>query len=206
MSHRRRLVLFLILTLTFLTAGTALSQLSAHWHNGGEAVECRALNLFVREDYLANGASHTLPPLQNGDILITFSTHSFGWRHGHAGLVVNAEQGQVLEAFLLGEPSSLRSVDHWRYYSTLSVLRLKDADQEVAEEAAAYALESLNGIPYHLTSGIFGAPDPEELSAQCAYLVWYAYAHCGCNLDSDGGRIVTVADLASSPLLERISP
>lgn len=206
MSRRRRAILFLILTLTFVTCGTAVSQLSAHWHGGDQAVECRALNLFVREDDLTDGASQTLPQLQDGDILITFSTHSFGWRHGHAGLVVDAKQGQVLEAFLLGEPSSVRSVEHWKYYSTLTVLRLKDTDPEIAKEAVAYALESLNGIPYHLTSGLWGEPDPEKLSAQCAYLVWCAYAHCGFDLDSDGGKLVTVADLAGSPLLERISP
>jgi len=202
MSRSRRRLLVIIFSLALLSSCTAISQISAHFGHQGDTIACRPLSIITREDYLADGSSHTLPALENGDILLTFSTHSFGWRHGHAGLVVDAERGLTLEAVLVGRPSAVISMEHWRYYSTLYVFRLKDADPEVRQAVAEFAMNTLNEIPYRLTSGLYGAPAEDAVTAQCSYLVWYAYAHFGYDLDSDGGRLVTVADLAASPLLE----
>lgn len=205
MSRGRRRILLLFFTLAILCSATALSQLSAHWGvHQAEGILCRPMNLITREDILADGACHTLPELQNGDILLTDSTHSFGWRHGHAGLVVDREKGLVLEAEVLGRPSCVVSVEHWKHYATLMVFRLRDADAETRQKVAAFALSELDGIPYRISSGLLGAPAENSLTAQCAYLVWYAYAHFGYDLDGDGGRLVTVADIAASPLLERV--
>lgn len=150
-------------------------------------------------------ANVPLAPLQDGDILVTFSTHTFGWRHGHAGLVTDAEKQRTLEATVMFYDSSLNYAWHWRTYSNFMLLRVKDADIATREAVVDFALEHLNGIPYHLTSGIFGpkAPEPDQpLYVQCAYLPWYAWQAFGLDLDSDGGRIVTVLDLAQSPELE----
>jgi hypothetical protein len=84
------------------------------------------------------------------------------------------------------------------------VLRLKGANPETGQKVAEFALSSLDGIPYRLSSGLLGTPAENSLTAQCAYLVWYAYSRFGYDLDGDGGRLVTVADSAASPLLERI--
>ena len=46
-------------------------------------------------------------------------------------------------------------------------------------------------------SAAFGAKNHRSLP-------WYAWARQGFDLDSDGGRLVTVADLAASPLLELV--
>jgi len=202
MSRARRRLLFPLFVAALLMTGTAVSQLAAHMgHCCAEAVTCRPINFITREDCLIS-AGQTLPRLENGDILITCSTHSFGWRHGHAGLVVDETRGLVLEAQILGSPSSVVPAEHWRRYSTLWVFRLKNVQPEVRQAIADYALHTLNHIPYRLTSGWFGRRADGCLSVQCAYLVWYAYAHFGFDLDSDGGRLVTVADLAASPLLE----
>lgn len=204
MSRGRRRVLRLVFTLAVLFSGTALSQLSVHWgEHRTQAILCRPMNLITREDLLANG-SHKLPELQNGDILLTYSTHTFGWCHGHAGLVVDRDKGLVLEAEVLGRPSQVVPVEHWKHYSTLMVLRMKDTGPDVPQKAAEFALSSMNGIPYRLSSGFLGVPAEDSLTAHCAYLVWYAYARLGYDLDGDGGRIVTVADLAASPLLELV--
>ncbi len=206
MSRARRRLLFFFLAAALLTSGTALSQLSVHaGRSGGKRVLCRPMNLITREDYLAAG-SQALPALEEGDILLTFSTHSFGWRHGHAGLVVDGERALVLEAEILGRPSSVVPADHWRSYSTLLVLRLKGVEPEVRRSVADFALQTLNGTPYRLTSGWFGEQAADAVTVQCAYLVWYAYAHFGNDLDGDGGMLVTVADLAASPLLEQVVP
>ena len=66
------------------------------------------------------------------------------------------------------------------------------------------ALRDLQDVPYGFSSGLWGekAAQPPLSSVQCAYLPWYAWFAQGFDLDSDGGRLVTVADLAASPLLE----
>ncbi len=153
----------------------------------------------------ARGAAVPLALVEPGDLILSFSTHTFGWRHGHAGLVVDSGRSVTLEAVVMWSDSAQMDMQHWRSYSNFMVLRVKDATPEERLQVAQFALKYLDGIPYGLTSGIFGAkaPDPEgELSAQCAYLPWYAWQSAGYDLDSDGGRIVTVADLASSPLVE----
>lgn len=176
-------------------------------------VECRDLfYYFVKEDFLLSpedGSSIQSPQfadLQDGDILLTFSTHSVGWRHGHAALVVDAEAGYTLEAAVIGSYALPMWAERWRSYSTCMVLRLKDITPELQEELVAWALEKVQGMPYDLLCGLVGdkAPDAdtEGVGVHCSYLVWYVFQQFGYDLDSDGGRVVTVADLAESPLLE----
>lgn len=165
---------------------------------------------FTCEDRLRNEAGESvsavpLAPLKAGDIILTFSTHTFGWRHGHAGLVVSPELGVTVEAVVMGSDSAQMDAQHWRTYSNFMVLRVKDAADKARRDVAQYALDHLDGIPYSLLAGILGpkAPDDDRpLTAQCAYLPWYAWQAAGVDLDSDGGRIVTVLNLAQSPLLE----
>ena len=167
---------------------------------------------FTCEDRLRDGEGNAvysvpLAPLQAGDIILTFSTHTFGWRHGHAGLVVSPELGVTVEAVVMGSDSAQMDAQHWRTYSNFMVLRVKDAGDRERRDVARYALDHLDGIPYSLLAGIFGAKAPDDdrsLTAQCAYLPWYAWQSAGVDLDSDGGRIVTVLDLAESPLLEAV--
>ena len=170
------------------------------------------LGWFTREDHLKDASGQTvyapeLVDLQPGDILITLSTHSLGWRHGHAGLVVETEDGlAALECVVLGTNSRVVSLDHWRNYSNVAVLRVKGLDAEGRKEAADYAMEHLLDIPYHLSAGFLGpkAPDPDSFyfGLQCSYLVWYAWNAMGYDLDSDGGRLASSYDLLHSDLLE----
>ena len=173
-------------------------------------VFCRHLGFVTREERLRGTDGKltyggVLTPLQNGDILLSFSTHSYGWRHGHAGLVVDAAKGTTLEAAVWGSPSGKADANFWRTYSTYMVLRPKNITPQLQKAVSDFALKTMDGVPYHLTAGVFGdkAPDPtEDLSAQCAYLIWYAYQNFDLDLDSDGGRVVTVNDLANSDLLD----
>lgn len=170
------------------------------------------LGWFTREDHLENAAGETvyapaLVDLQPGDIILTLSTHSLGWRHGHAGLVVETESGlSVLECVVLGTDSKLMTTSHWRRYSNYAVLRVKGLDAQDRSQTARYALENLVGIPYHLTSGFIGpkapAVDSFYFGLHCSYLVWYAWNAMGYDLDSDGGRLASTYDLLHSDLLE----
>lgn len=176
------------------------------------AVECTTLigGRFTCEDRLRDengGTAWAVPlaPLKPGDILVSFSTHTFGWRHGHAGLVVDAGEGITLEAVQMFSDSAQMKAGHWPSYSNFMILRVWDATEEQRETVARFALDNLDRTPYNLVSGIFGpkAPAPNgHISAQCAYLPWYAWQALGFDLDGNGGRIVTVGDLASSPLVD----
>lgn len=177
------------------------------------ATSCGSLGPTTREDHVVDENGNIvygcpMAPLEDGDVFVAFSTHTLGWRHGHAGLVVDAAQGLTLEAVLIGSDSATANASHWSCYSNFIHLRLKDITPAEQEAIVDYAMDHLNGIPYHLTSGVLSwekAPDPDTpgFGAQCAYLVWYAlYQAAGYDTDSDGGRIVTVGDLADSPLFE----
>lgn len=166
--------------------------------------ECTALlGWFTREDRLET-AGPTLVDLQPGDILLTLSTHTGGWRHGHAGLVIDSDT--VLECAVLGTDSGLFGTEHWSSYSCFVVLRVRDADAQQRQSVADYAKETLAGVPYRLTAGLLGnkAPEPGAFGfgLHCIYLPWYAWQHFGYDLDSDGGRLVTAADLLRSGLVE----
>lgn len=137
------------------------------------------------------------PEVEDGDILITFSSRFFGWRNGHAGIVTDAEKGLTVEALALGSDSDILSLDGWAERPTFALLRLKDVSAQSRSEIADYASENLTGVPYRLSAGVWDAP-----GTQCAHLVWSAYSRFGYDLDSDGGRIVTPKDLYESPMLE----
>lgn len=164
---------------------------------------CRAMGFVTYEHRYRDENGHALPgvplaPLKEGDIIVSFSTHTLGWRHGHAGLVLDPEAGITLESVVLGSDSAQMNAQHWRTYSTLIVLRPKDVTDDQRHEVVEFAKAHLDGIPYSLLSGIFGAkfqPVEDPHNAQCAYLPWYAWMSQGIDLDGDGGRIVTPMDL-----------
>ncbi len=162
------------------------------------------LGWFTREDRRAVDERIVLVDLQPGDILLTFSTHSVGWRHGHAGLVL--DETSVLESVSLGEKSAVMSADHWRTYSNFVVLRVKGIDEALQKEVASYARTHLNSVSYRLLSGWIGdkAPQIDDpwFGAHCSYLIWYVWKQFGYDLDSDGGRLVTSDDIWNSELLE----
>ena len=100
----------------------------------------------TKRDIFAD-ASYRAPivDLQNGDVLVTSTCHSFGWRNGHAALVVNARNRSTLESVSLGVPSVVNTYgDDWfRYGTNFMVLRLKDADESARDAIAQTALERL---------------------------------------------------------------
>ena len=168
------------------------------------------LGWFTREDRMVDqdGQAALAPPpadLEPGDIILTLSTHSLGWHHGHAGLVLDEEH--VLECAVLGTDSAVFSVRHWRNYSNYAVLRVTSADRETREEVVDYALDHLLGVPYRLTSGFWPStkaphPDTPGFGLHCSYLVWYAWYQMGVDLDSDGGRLASSYDLLHSDQVE----
>ncbi len=174
------------------------------YHSEKDMVCTPLLGWFTREDRIAAEEDFSFTELEPGDILVTLSTHSLGWRHGHAALLLNEDT--TLESTVWGAESCLGKVESWKRYSGFVVLRVKNAASGMGKQVANYAQKELCGIPYHLSAGFIGekAPDADApyFGVQCAYLVWYAWNRFGYDLDSDGGRLVTATDLLESDKLE----
>lgn len=140
-------------------------------------------------------------PYKAGYVFIMESSHSFGFRHGHAGLVIGTDQ--VLESPMVGVFSGIFSANEWRYYPTFVMLRLKDATDEQLKIIAKDAKKQLSGIRYNILAGLVskthGTVPP---STHCAHLVWYAFENYGTDIDCNGGKIVTVQDILYSDKFE----
>ena len=167
------------------------------------AIQCTVYSLAARSERLVDGRN-MLVALEDGDILLTPCSHVFGWRNGHAALVVDAQAGVTLEAATVGQASALGSLDKWARTPAVAVYRLRGADAATRAAVARAAVRRLTGVPYALTVGLFSDKHPTGAvqGTQCAHLVWEAYAAFGYDLDANGGPIVTPGDLARSPLLE----
>lgn len=140
--------------------------------------------------------------IKNGDIIITKSTQSLGWRHGHAAIVIDAEHGKTLEATVWGMNTSKQSIDKWQNYSTFIILRLKNRSELTTDKIVKFAEKNLYNVPYGLLSGLPQKSPQKIVKTQCAHLVWYLYYQFGFDLDSDGSWLVTPKDIVNSDLLE----
>lgn len=183
---------------------------------------CRANTIISREEKLTEESvnlsfSQAFPVLEEGDILISFNSHVLGWRCGHVAMVVDAQEGRTMEALVLGTNSATLSMRHWVNYPSVAVLRVKGLTLEQRQAVAEYAEENLQGIPYRLLSRKWQVEDETQMQTteadmtellpsgtHCAHLIWAAYAPFGCDLDSDGGYIVTPADIFESDQVEII--
>ena len=142
--------------------------------------------------------------LQNGDIIITLSIHSLGWRHGHATIITDAEKGEGVQAVMIGEKSNTSLVGSWTKYPMVAVLRPKNVSEDVRNQAGQYAEENLKGLYYSFSGGVFSGRNPEEKlnTTQCAHLVWFAYLTCGVDIAPESGRIITPKDFLESENLQ----
>lgn len=171
-------------------------------------ISCERNSIISREEWVTKEESRIIfADLEDGDILITPCSHTYGWRNGHAAIVVDAEKGETLESVVLGSKSSIQSLDKWTYYPCVMVFRLKDVSKGVRKEIAQKAKEKLLGVDYGITVGVF-SPKYEKpgkvKKTNCAHLVWEAYRFWGYDLDSNGGAVVTPEDIAESSLLEPV--
>lgn len=150
----------------------------------------------IRNPYFAD--------LQNGDIILTLSIHSLGWRHGHATIITDAEKGIGVQAVMVGEKSTDSYTGAWVKYPLVAVLRPKNTDKETREAVALFAHENLKGLDYSLLGGITSGRNAQKVpkSTQCAHLVWYAYFACGIDIAPESGLIIVPKDLLHSENLE----
>jgi len=173
-------------------------------------VYCEPIGIITSQESIVNEEGKpmygfNLAPYENGYVLITKATHSLGWRHGHAAIITDSENGETLEAIILGSNTEFQNINKWRVYPSFIMLKLKDASQETLNEIAEFAKTNLSDKPYGLTIGLTSSknPDPKNIkSTQCSHLVWYPFMQFGYDVDSDGSWLVTPKDIANSDLFE----
>ncbi len=161
----------------------------------------------VCTDYIEKSVENIY--LEKGDILITSSTHISGVRIGHAGLIVNGDYGQVLQANAYGNKSRIDSgsagAGEFTRRTNFMVFRIKDeiANGQKIEEIVDYAANNLVGIPYEGLAGL--VTDKNKIDkTQCAHIIWYAFKQFGIDLDCNGGLLVTPYDIANSECVELV--
>lgn len=141
--------------------------------------------------------------LEEGDILITPNSHTYGFRNGHAAIVVDAEAGLTLEAVVLGEPVCIQSIRKWETLPTVIVLRLREASVEERKNIADYAKEQMEDVSYGFSQDILDYFWQDDIkNTHCAHMIWKCYKKYGYDLDSNGGIFVTPSDIAKSDMLE----
>lgn len=139
--------------------------------------------------------------LQDGDILITASSVTSFFRHGHAGIVVNGLTGETVEAYSPLEKSCTSTVDTWLNYQTIMLLRVKDEYKNLAPIAAKYALENLVDVKYSLFSSVNDSTDNVKRT-HCSQLVYLAYKFAGIRIDKKNNFIVTAKEISKSEYFE----
>jgi len=154
---------------------------------------------------LNKGRKTPLVNLKKGDVLVTYNTHTLDWRHGHCGLVMDAERGTLLEHMSIGYKSCLTYVSNWEKYPSFVVLRCPD--EKIAEKAVYYAKNNLIGATYNILAGVIRKDKTGEdmpISSHCSHIIWQAYKAAGIDIDKTGGIFVTPENLAMSDKLEVI--
>ena len=160
-----------------------------------------------KRDLMKNFRAPVAPVMEAGDIFVNSSTHTLGFRNGHAAIVLD-EYGTVLESLELGRDSSVSVNGHLWFAesSNFILLRLKGVSKAERAKIASEARKNLTGIPYSIAVGVFSKKYQGEIpkSTHCSHLVWQAYKNAGYEIDSNGGIVVTPRDIARSPLFEVI--
>ncbi|MDE5722444.1 MAG: hypothetical protein K2I30_06900 [Clostridia bacterium] len=157
---------------------------------------------FVCTDFIEKQITNIY--LEDGDILVTSSTHLSGWRMGHAGLVTNSSLSQVLQANAIGSTSNIGTVGDFTTRVNFMVLSPKNVDGQTKAKVAEAAEKNLQGKVYDPTAGVFSSKNKCERT-QCAHIVWYAYkSYAGIDIDGNGGLVVTPKNIANSPEMELV--
>lgn len=143
--------------------------------------------------------------LEDGDIVVTSSTHISFVRIGHAGLVTDGDFEQVLQANAYGTYSRIGRIGDFTDRVNFMILRPNPdlISKAVVKKVVDYAKTELLDIPYEGLTGLLTDKNKKDKS-QCAHVVWYAYKQFGIDLDSNGGCMVVPYDLANSAYLEPV--
>ena len=143
-----------------------------------------------------------LANLQDGDILVSSSMYVSWWRWGHAALVVDGANNQILEAIKPGYQSEVGNVNVFLYRANFILLRPK-VDESVKKKVVDYAKDNLVGMNYSLYTGYLSPKyETKQTTSNCGHIVWRAYEEYGIDVDSNGGRMVFPKDIYASEYMQ----
>jgi uncharacterized protein YycO len=121
---------------------------------------------------------------------------------GHAALVVDGANNQILEAIKPGYKSEVGNVDVFFYRANFILLRPK-VDEVIKQKVTAYAKEHLIGIKYSLYTGFFSPKfEKKQSTSNCGHIVWRAYKEYGIDVDSNGRKLVLPKDIFQSEYMQ----
>ncbi|MGI5874245.1 MAG: hypothetical protein ACOX8R_06245 [Bacillota bacterium] len=152
--------------------------------------DCRPLTgVTMMETVLRSEDALVFYDLRPGDVLLTFSTHTLFYRHGHCAIVLDDET--IAEAVAIGRPVAVTKAAKWGFYPTVLQLRLSeeaaaDAGMTPAKAGAAAAERAETeflGDRYSLFAGGFGRGEETD-ETQCAHLIAACYAGIGVTASS----------------------
>lgn len=146
-------------------------------------------------------------PLKEGDILVSMSQRFCYYPHGHAAIVLDGDNGTILEAKSFQAGSCFESIKKWKKMNSFVVLRVredafKEQEKFPGKMAAEYAKENLVGLKYSLIREVRSISDKPLQYTQCAHLVWYAYFVNGLDIDENRGMVVKPKDFLKSQVLQ----
>ncbi len=137
-------------------------------------------------------------PVQNGDIIVSSSTEFSFWSVGHCAMVVDAENGVVVEAIGIGSESKYGTLSSILRRGNFIILR-PTVEPKVLNKIIDYTTSNLIGIKYDPTIGILSRKYVEDIKyTHCAHIFWYAFYKHGIDIDSNGGPVVTPKDISHS--------
>lgn len=166
--------------------------------------------LFTYEETISNDINSNiynteLAPYKEGYILLTKSTYTCGWRHGHAALITDSKNGYILEAAIIGQKPQFSEINKFLLYPNFILLKPKNLNDAQLKKICSFATKNLLNIPYRISSGLLipkYTRNKLPVGTQCSHLVWYTYKVFGIDIDSNKGLIVTPNDIANSDNLE----
>ena len=142
--------------------------------------------------------------IKDGDVLITSTSHTFGYRHGHSGIVIEADKALTLESYTPFVDSKYDKLYTWLAFKDVMVLRLKEEYRHLIPNIIEFAKNKLVGVKYSLLASTKDkiSKDNNIKRTQCSHLVWAAFYSEGIDLNSDGSWLVTANDISRSSYLE----
>lgn len=141
-------------------------------------------------------------PLEDGDIIISPTTHFSIFEFGHSALVVNGKNKLIINALNYSTPTTIDNASFMTDRPTFIVLRVK-TDKQTRENVANFAKNNLLDIKYSIFAGaMYPKFSKPLLRTQCAHLIWYSYMEYGIDLDYNAGMIVMPKDIFKSKNVE----
>ena len=180
----------------------------------------------VCTDYM-DGDDAEMIFLEQGDIIISSSTHFSGFRIGHSAIVTDGPSAEIYQSNQVGVANGYSDAyDMFANRTNFMILRIKpkyfsetlengDIDYQSYRTNLARVTEYIEtqftDVPYSVVTGVFTKKDSMKATS-CAHLLWYGFKHFddenggkfNLDLDSNGRLLVVPKDISKSPYVELV--